>query len=123
MAKYCPISGFPIDIMTLGEGAYQVICAKSKWFSSVFVDMDDAIDFYSGLDIVKLLTKAKREERNGQYRLVGDGIMTRFMEPADLDALLVKAANALPEKPKRQRSSTPAPPSAPKKEAESAKAD
>lgn len=86
--KYCPISNFPVDLMTLSAGVYQVACPKSGWFTSMFTDLDDAIEFRATADILALLGAAKREERNGMVRLVGDGIMTKFMTPDAVEKIL-----------------------------------
>ena len=88
MTKLCPISNHPIDIVPHSRNAIQVTCPASHWTSSIFTDIDEAYEFRASLDISKQIAAARREERNGMVRLVGDKWMTEFMTAGALDLFI-----------------------------------
>lgn len=114
--KTCPISNHPIDIMTIGRGAYQVTCPASKWMTALFSDIDDAIEFRASMNLAKLVAEAKREvSKDGtRVRLRGNGFFTTWMTPAEMTEF-VKAAGPIP-------APTPVPVSEPKPKKSRAKA-
>jgi len=97
--KTCPISNKPIDLMTHRDGVYQITCPSSRWTSSLFSDLDEAIEFRASIDIPKVVLSASREERDGKVRLVGDRWMTMYMLPAELDKII---SSLTPVKAKRK---------------------
>jgi hypothetical protein len=109
MAKKCPISNFPIDILTHKQGAaYQVTCPKTGWFTPIMTDLDEAIEFRSSANIAELLASAKVEQRNGRVRLVGAGIMTSFLPQSDLDAILETAKSVAASPKAKAKGNAPA---------------
>lgn len=103
MAKICPISNHPVDLIShKPTGPWQIACPASHWQSSLFNDLDDAIEFRSTLNIPELVATARKETRGDKVRLVNDKWMTTFMSPSELDRL-VAAAGPLPPKSRRRR--------------------
>jgi len=86
--KHCPISNHPIDLINHSAGVFQVACHHSGWMTSLFDDIDEAVDFRATVDVFKLAKDAKREEREGKVRLVNGKWMTRYMTPEELNAFL-----------------------------------
>ena len=106
MARTCVISRHPIDLIShTPSGPWQVSCPASRWHSSLFNDLDEAIKYRATIDIPAAVAAARREERDGMARLVGDRFMTQFMTSSELDRLVAEVG-ALPPKASRRRSSS-----------------
>lgn len=106
--KTCPVSNHPIDIFTVGRGAYQVICPASHWMSALFTDIDDAIEYRANLDLAKVVAGAKREtSKDGvRMRLRGEKFFTEWMLPVDLNAFISAAGPAPAPEVKANKSRT-----------------
>jgi len=77
----------PSKLIPLSERAYQIRDAELRWYSKVFSEVDDALEFRAKFDIAEGARKAKREMVGSLVRLAGDGWATEFMAPDDLDRL------------------------------------
>lgn len=89
--KTCPLSNHPIDLLTHKPGVYQVSCPASGWMTSLFNDVDEAIDFRANMDLDDLIAKSRRETRGNKTRLVNGKWMTKFLTDAELETFVPKA--------------------------------
>ena len=88
--KTCFISNFPIDLIIHKSGVYQVACFASGWMTSLFDDVDEAIDFRATMDLSDLIAGASKEVRGGKTRLVNGKWMTKFLTDAELETFVPK---------------------------------
>lgn len=88
--KTCFISGHPVDFITHKPGVYQVACPASGWMTSLFTDVDEAIDFRANMDLNDLIANARKEVRGNKTRLVNGKWMTKFLTDAELETFVPK---------------------------------
>ena len=94
----CPISNKPLDIYTHGRDAVQVKSVGGRWFSSLFTDPEEAVNWKNSFKLREAVKAANEELYDGKVRLVGEGWLTEYMTKSELTAWRSK----LTPQPKRK---------------------
>ena len=95
----CPISKRIVDLTTQPNGKVNFNSAHGRWYTRIFIDAFEAIDWMNNFDLLAAIPKAtEKQGPNGTVKLVGDGWQTKFMQPEELEAF--KAHGKAPAKSK-----------------------
>lgn len=94
--RTCPVSGMPVDLMTLGNAAHQVKSHRGRWGSKLFQSALAAVDWYDSGNFTMLDAATwRREELGGTVRFVSSlGWLTEYMAEDEAESFLSKMAAA-----------------------------